>query len=585
MAWMDIILSFLTAQICFVTIVFMSLRRQKTGLVKTFIGLNTLYFSWASCTLILLVFNAVSIAYLFVILKYISAFSLGPVWFIFYLYFSKSTWVKQRLQLKKTLAIFSPFIVLLTLYLTKGHDYSLYFFDKEGKIIYSNGLWLQIIIQSVYHFAGLIIVMGNAFTKQAKQLSILITSGYTLSQCITVLYYSSRVYFSFNYMDIVPGATLIILVTFFIAIYRYQFMNILPMALPEIVNSLQEGIMIVDGKGKIASVNKILEVILGKNKKQLLESNASHISDFILRNWKYNDESRKAVLAIGKGTWEEVKGIIEYNDEIQYEIHCQPLIHTKLLIGWVVSFYNIHEHKNLTDELSKKNMKLSEAYTKLIEHAKVVKELSASRERNRMAGEIHDSVGHCLSILVAMLEVVKMTYPTACMPVSEAESEDSTDFVKEKINSAYNIAKNGLSELRHMVSSFSTVKGHGNNLMESLQSMIEGFEATGIKVDLTIQGNPPLEINDMLWSALYNTCREALTNALKHGDAQNVIIILRFDEKLIELYIMDDGNGCNAIVKNMGLQGMENRVNNLNGMISFGSGGEKGFSIHIEIPR
>ncbi|NLD45938.1 MAG: hypothetical protein GX660_01900 [Clostridiaceae bacterium] len=220
-------------------------------------------------------------------------------------------------------------------------------------------------------------------------------------------------------MDIVPGATLIILITFFVAIYRYQFMNILPMALPEIVNNLYEGIMIVDGKGKIASVNNTLEVIMGKNKKQLLESDASEISDFILRNWKYNDESRNAVLAIGKGTWEEVKGIIEYNDEIQYEIHCQPLKHTKLLIGWVVSFYNIHEHKNLTDELSKKNMELAKAYTKLIEHANVVEELSASRERNRMAGEIHDSVGHCLSILVALLEVIKMTYPktTACMPV------------------------------------------------------------------------------------------------------------------------------------------------------------------------
>jgi len=197
--------------------------------------------------------------------------------------------------------------------------------------------------------------------------------------------------------------------------------------------------------------------------------------------------------------------------EIQYEIHCQPLKHTKLLIGWVVSFYNIHEHKSLSDELSKKNIKLSEAYSKLIEHANVVEELSASRERNRMAGEIHDSVGHCLSVLVAMLEVVKMTYPktTVSMPGSEAESDDSTDIVKEKINSAHTIAKNGLSELRHMVSSFSTVKRHGNNLLESIQSMIEGFEATGIKVDLTVQGNPPSEINDMQWSALYNTCREA----------------------------------------------------------------------------
>lgn len=266
MGWLGVILSFLTAQICFVTIVFMAFRKQKNSLVKIFIALYTLYFCWASCTLVLLIFNLGSIAYLFVIFKYASAFLLGPVWLIFYLYFSRSAWVKQRLQLK-ILAVFFPVVVLLTLYLTKGTEYSLYFFDKEGKILYSNGLWLLIIIQALYHFAGLIIVMRNAFTKQAKQIPILITAGYTLSQCITVLYYGSHVYFSFNYMDIVPGSTLIILITFFVAIYRYQFMNILPMALPEIVNNLYEGIMIVDGKGKIASVNNTLEVILGKNKK------------------------------------------------------------------------------------------------------------------------------------------------------------------------------------------------------------------------------------------------------------------------------------------------------------------------------
>jgi signal transduction histidine kinase len=201
-----------------------------------------------------------------------------------------------------------------------------------------------------------------------------------------------------------------------------------------------------------------------------------------------------------------------------------------------------------------------------------VEELAAYKERSKIAGEIHDSVGHCLSILVAMLEVIKMTY---------AKNNDN---VEEKLNNAHMIAKNGLSELRHMVSSFTTAKRHGNQLLESIQSMINGFESTGIKVDFTFQGVVPVKMSEILWSTLYNACREALTNALKHGEAKNVIIILRFDESKIELYILDDGNGCDTIVKNVGLNGMESRVHALNGVVSFGSGGEKGFSIHIEIP-
>ncbi len=569
MEWIDIILSFITTQICFVSIIFMSFRKQKSGLIKTFIVLDSCYFCWTFCTLVLSSFNLETKAYLFTGIKYISAFSIGPIWFVFYLYFSRSVWLKEKLNFKKIFLVFSPVLVFLLLFLFNVLDMDIHFFDSYGKIISSKGLWLCLIVQSVYHFAGLIIVIRSAFTPQTIKLSILITAGFTLAQSITVLYYSSSLYVLFDFMDIFPLSALITLITFGIASYRYQFLNILPLALPEIVNGLKEGIMIVDGKGQIVSANKILEEILGMDKKQLLGKNSSDISDYILKNWKYSDESKKAILAIGISKGEELKGIIELNDKAQYEIQCQPLKNANFLIGWVVSFYNIHEHKSLMDELSEKNIKISEAYTKLLEHAKVVEELSASRERNRLASEIHDSLGHCLAILVSMLEVMKISY------------SKQPEVVGEKLNSAHAIAKNGLTELRHMVSNFSTKKE--NYILESLQSMIKGFEATGIKVELTLQGECPVKLDEKRWAAIYNTCKEALTNALKHGEAQNVMIILRFDEK-IDLYILDNGKGCPKLTKNMGLQGMEDRIRELNGSISFGAGEESGFSIHIEIP-
>lgn len=573
MKWTDIILSFLTSEITFVILVFMGLKKNKTALIKAFVVLNACYFFWAFSTFILLAFNYSVNTDFFINLKYITAFLIGPVWFLFYLYFSRSTITEKKTGKFIVLSVFLPVIVLIVLYWTRHVDMSMYFFDEKGKINNSKGLWLSMIVQSIYHFAGLVVVMRNAFTRQTKELTIIITSGFTVSQLITVLYYGSSLYYMFGYMDVFPLVTLTNLIAFAIATYRYQFMNIMPMALSEIVNSLHEGIMIVDGKGKIASVNNLTETLLRIKKKNLIEKNATEVSDLIVNNWKYNDESREAILAIGSGTLKEVKGVIEYDEKSQYEIHCLPLRNATRLIGWVVSFYNIHEHKSLLDELGSKNLKLSEAYTKLIEHARVVEELSAYRERSRLAGEIHDSVGHCLSILVATLEVIKMSYGK--------ENDD----VWEKINNAHVVAKNGLSELRHMVTDFTSKKRNGSQLVESIQSMIEGFEATGIKVDLTVQGTCPQEVNEILWTTLYNACREALTNALKHGEAKNVTIILRFEATKLELYILDDGNGCDTIVKNMGLAGMESRVEDLNGSIAFGSGGEKGFSIHIEIPN
>jgi signal transduction histidine kinase len=53
---------------------------------------------------------------------------------------------------------------------------------------------------------------------------------------------------------------------------------------------------------------------------------------------------------------------------------------------------------------------------------------------------------------------------------------------------------------------------------------------------------------------------------------------------MLRLYVFDDGKGCRAIKKGYGLTGMEERIAMLNGSISFGSDGEKGFNIIAELP-
>ncbi|HOV27534.1 MAG TPA: histidine kinase N-terminal 7TM domain-containing protein [Pseudobacteroides sp.] len=493
MKWPDIILSFSIAEITFVTLIIMGFRKNKTDLIKSFLILNSCYFFWTFSTFVLLALNNNVNSVIFINLKYITAFFLGPVWFLFYLNFSRSTFIEKRSGKLIVLLFFLPVLILIILYLTRCFGMSMYFFDEKGKITNSKGLWLSMVVQSIYHFAGLLAVLRNAFTRQTKELTILITSGFTVSQLITVIYYGSDLYYIFGYMDIFPFAAMTSLIAFAIASYRYQFMNIMPMALSEIVNSLHEGIMVVDGKGKIASVNILMETLLGIKKSSLIEKNATEVSELILKSWNYNDESREAIISIGRGTQKEVKGVIEHGENKQYEIHCLPLKNANHLIGWVVSFYDIHEHKALLDELGSKNLKLSEAYSKLLEHANVVEELSAYRERSRIAGEIHDSVGHCLSILVATLEVIKMSFGKA-----------NDDEILERINSSHLVAKNGLSELRHMVSDFISKKRNGSQLIESIKSMIEGFEATGIKVDFTVQGTYPREVSEVLWTTLYN---------------------------------------------------------------------------------
>ena len=76
----------------------------------------------------------------------------------------------------------------------------------------------------------------------------------------------------------------------------------------------------------------------------------------------------------------------------------------------------------------------------------------------------------------------------------------------------------------------------------------------------------------------------SVTNAIRHGQAKTVNIIIKGHSKGIRLYIIDDGKGCRDLVKGYGLTGMEERIAKLGGNITFGSDGEKGFNIIANLP-
>jgi signal transduction histidine kinase len=81
------------------------------------------------------------------------------------------------------------------------------------------------------------------------------------------------------------------------------------------------------------------------------------------------------------------------------------------------------------------------------------------------------------------------------------------------------------------------------------------------------------------YNAIYRICQEAVTNTIKHSQAENIYIIIRNDDKKIDINIFDDGIGCNSLKRGNGLSGMEQRVRELSGSIKFTSVENEGFYI------
>jgi signal transduction histidine kinase/tRNA A-37 threonylcarbamoyl transferase component Bud32 len=236
------------------------------------------------------------------------------------------------------------------------------------------------------------------------------------------------------------------------------------------------------------------------------------------------------------------------------------------------------ELKAKNDELVVKNQELAILNQQLKEHAATIEELAIVKERNRMAREVHDTLGHTLTLLIMLVKVGRIKL-----------EEDPLE-AKDKLSQAVEIAQEGLEELRRSIMGLMPENAGNNNIVLSLETLIESAQKSGLEVDFSVNGEEFYYKNMALRSSfpfndcIYKTCQEAITNSLRHGNATKIGIILRFSAGKLVIFIIDNGKGCKDIQKGFGLKGMESRIQGLNGHIIYGSDGEKGFNIHIEIP-
>lgn len=223
------------------------------------------------------------------------------------------------------------------------------------------------------------------------------------------------------------------------------------------------------------------------------------------------------------------------------------------------------------DEKEKKDLlykELLNTHKKLKEYANRVEELAVIEERNRIARDIHDTLGHNMTALIMQMEM------------SSHIMEEDIDKSKDLLESAKKMARKGLLDIRKVVE---TLRGEERNIkVSSIQELINGFSnATGIKTELKIIGEP-LKVYPDIDVTLYRIIQEALTNAARHGKATEIKVKLKYNDEYIFFNITDNGIGADSIKEGYGLKGMKERVNCLNGKINFEA--KDGFVVNGVLP-
>ena len=179
----------------------------------------------------------------------------------------------------------------------------------------------------------------------------------------------------------------------------------------------------------------------------------------------------------------------------------------------------------------KQHAQLEAAHQRLRRHAATVEQLAVSRERNRLARELHDTLAHSLAALSVQLEAVR-----TLLTHNPAAAQDA-------LNDVTTLARNGLEESRQAIQALRTDPLKTLGLVGALRSTLRAFQArTGVQADLSVAGHEP-DMMDEEAQTLFRIAEEALTNVERHAAAQQVTVRLAFGSDRIDLVVRDDGVG------------------------------------------
>ncbi|TCP58060.1 signal transduction histidine kinase [Tumebacillus sp. BK434] len=215
---------------------------------------------------------------------------------------------------------------------------------------------------------------------------------------------------------------------------------------------------------------------------------------------------------------------------------------------------------------------LEESHRALGEYAKQVEMLTAVRERNHIAREIHDTVGHSMTALLVQLQ--------AARKMQERDLEQSRDLL---VN-CEEVARSALQQVRLSVQAIREEEAQQATLLDSLRQLLGDFaKMTGLDTQLQVHGHLHA-VPETLKPTIYRIVQESLTNAKRHGDATSAAVEVKGTEREVRLTISDDGTGTAEVVPGFGLINLRERVMEFGGTVLFASQQGGGFRTEVSFP-
>lgn len=294
---------------------------------------------------------------------------------------------------------------------------------------------------------------------------------------------------------------------------------------------------------------------------------------------KYVQSSQpKSVLTLPILNKGKLVGILYLENNLSYAAFTNQQVDTLKLLSTQVAISI--ENATLYTKMQELNDHLEEKVverTKFLEQsqketAEALAEKSVLEERNRIAREIHDVVGHTLTTTVVQIEASKRLF----------YKDPKTAL--EKVELAQDLIRKGLDDIRRSVRMLK-VSGDTFDLHYEIENLLtETTKHTGINVKHEIK-NIPVTLTSSLKKVIFHALQEGLTNGIKHGKGDTFIFQLDYRNNQLTFRLEDNGVGCDNLQFGFGLNSMRERIEELQGKLAIHSEKGKGTVIEIALPH
>jgi signal transduction histidine kinase len=218
---------------------------------------------------------------------------------------------------------------------------------------------------------------------------------------------------------------------------------------------------------------------------------------------------------------------------------------------------------------------MSEANTRLARYATTLEQLTISRERNRLARDLHDTLAHTLSGLAVQLEAMGAVW------------ESDPDQAHTMLNHSLEMTRSGLVETRRALHALRASPLEDMGLGLAISTLAESVAARlNARLDLDVP-RQILGLSPEVEQCVYRIADEALNNIARHADAKTIYLRISQNQTGTQLFITDDGHGFDIGAANteghFGLRGMQERADLVGATLNVRSNPGEGTQLELVV--